>query len=104
MNNNIEGKFIFAEPKDEKLVELLNQLKEFAARSEFVEMYYMMECEEREIEAFADLFRIKEGYEERLEDFKIKEKDLNIKFQELMAGKQGFFKSIFKSNIEDDKR
>jgi hypothetical protein len=104
VNNNIEGKFIFAEPKDEKLVELLNQLKEFAARSEFVEMYYMMECEEREIEAFADLFRIKEGYEERLEDFKIKEKDLNIKFQELMAGKQGFFKSIFKSNIEDDKR
>lgn len=64
----------------------------------------MLECEEREIEAFAEIFKYKDAYEQRLEDFKVKEKDLNIKYQELMAGKRGFLKSIFKSNIEDDKK
>jgi len=72
--------------------------------SEFIYLYYMLECEEREIEAFSEIFKYKEAYEQRLEDFRVKEKDLNVKYQELMAGKRSFLKSIFKSNIEEDKR
>lgn len=67
-------------------------------------MYDSLDIEEREIEAFIDVFKQKESYESKLEEFKQKEKELSIEYSKLMAGKQGFFKSIFKSNIEENKK
>ena len=51
-----------------------------------------------------DVFKQKENYEGKLEDFRQREKDLNIEYSKLMAGKQGFFKSLLKGNIEENKR
>lgn len=42
VNQNVEGKFIFAESKDEKLMQLIAQMKNFAAKPDFQYLYYML--------------------------------------------------------------
>lgn len=52
------------------------RLKELMATLHFEQLYFNMEQEEREIEAFLETFKVRDGYDQRLKDLKATEKDL----------------------------
>ena len=65
-------------------------------------MYYMLELEEREVEAFDEVYQIKDNHDSRFRDLKNKEKDLEVELMKLNTGKQGVFSSLF-GKVEDKK-
>jgi hypothetical protein len=71
-------------------------------QQQFEEMYRDLELEGREVEAFLEIYKVKDHYESHLKDLKTKEKDLELEMVKLNAGKQGFFSKIV-SNLEESK-
>jgi sorting nexin-1/2 len=80
----------------------MGKLKELMASLEFEEIYFNMEQEEREIEAFLESYKVREGYEQKLKDLKSSEKEVELELVKLNAGKQGVFASL-RGNIESNK-
>lgn len=68
----------------------------------FEQLYFNMEQEEREVEAFLEAYKVRDSYEQRLKDLKATEKDLELELVKLNAGKQGMFASL-RGNLETNK-
>jgi hypothetical protein len=101
-NQITEGKFIFNESNDQRLAGLVSELKALMVTLQFEELYFNLEQEEREVEAFLEAYKGKDHYEQKFKDLKSDEKDLELELVKLNAGKQGMFASL-RGNIESNK-
>lgn len=72
------------------------------AKQEFEGLYHNLELEEREVEAFLEIYKGRDHYDQKLKDLKSREKDLELELVKLNAGKQGMFSSLM-SSVEKDK-
>ncbi|EAS02031.1 PX-SNX8-Mvp1p-like protein (macronuclear) [Tetrahymena thermophila SB210] len=96
-----DGKLIFAQNTDQKLSQLISQVKEFVSKDELNSLYQLIRQECKEIKAFTECMDSRKAFKESKENLHKKHRELKSEESKIISGKTSF-KNVFSKKSKEE--